>query len=129
MANDNTVLLGGDAADGIWEITDLLTNAQTSLDEMAVSAGNFGEQIAAQMNSVKGACDTASEAMNNLNQVQYEDLAGALETVKQHIKEVFLSYIQIFYSPAKTKKALPTNSQGRFHHENGRKKGARRPLM
>ncbi len=86
MANDNTVLLGGDAADGIREITDLLTNAQTSLDEMAVSAGNFGEQIAAQMNSVKGACDTASEAMNNLNQVQYEDLAGALETVKQHLE-------------------------------------------
>lgn len=63
MANDNTVLLGGDAADGIREITDLLTNAQTSLDEMAVSAGNFGEQIAAQMNSVKGACDTVPEKL------------------------------------------------------------------
>ena len=58
MANDNTVMLGGDAADGIREIADLLANAQTSLDEMAVSTGNFGEHIVAQMNSVKGACDT-----------------------------------------------------------------------
>lgn len=51
MANDSTFLFGdtsamaSDAADSIREIATLLTDTQTSLDEMAVSAVDLGAQI------------------------------------------------------------------------------------
>lgn len=67
MANDSTFLfsdtstMASDAADSIREISTLLTDTQTSLEEMVVSAGDLGAQIVTQMDSIKEACGTVSE--------------------------------------------------------------------
>lgn len=51
MANDSTFLFGdtstmaSDAADSIREIATLLTDTQTSQEEMVVIAGDLGAQI------------------------------------------------------------------------------------
>lgn len=69
MTNDSTFLFGdtsttaSGAADSIREIAKLLTDTQTFLEEMSVSAGNLGAQIVTQMDSIKESCGTISEKL------------------------------------------------------------------
>lgn len=71
---------------GMHGITESLATVKSSLEEVSGSVGTFGTEMVAQLSDIRAACGAVTDAMSGMNQVQYTDLTGALEAIKQHME-------------------------------------------
>ena len=85
---------------GLREMEDPVEQNLAGVDLFGTMWEDLGPQVVTQLDSVKNAYSTTADTMKKLNEVRYDDLGSALETVKRHIETDLLQPVSEGVMPA-----------------------------
>lgn len=85
---------------GLREMEDPVEQNLAGVDLFGTMWEDLGPQVVTQLDSVKNAYSTTADTMKELNEVRYDDLGSALETVKRHIETDLLHPVSEGVMPA-----------------------------
>ncbi len=85
---------------GLREMEDPVQQNLAGVDLFGTMWEDLGPQVITQLDSVKTAYDETADTMQQLNEIRYNDLGSALETVKRHIQTDLLQPISEGIMPA-----------------------------